>query len=192
MNYFHDYMEKGWVRLLEESLASNGVRAETLSWNECSGSKFKDYDGVMLSGSQAMASEERTLEMFSRELEAVKDNPMPLVGICFGHQLLSRAFGCNVVRAARPTARFVETEVLVDDTLLNGLRGKMAVYESHHEVVETVPEGFRLLARSATSAIDVVKHRKLPLYGVQFHPERNSSLHPDGALVMANFIQNLS
>lgn len=191
VNNFLNHGGKSWVRLLEDALSANRVRGDTIDRNVCSASRFKDYDGIILSESQAMLSKKKTLQEFSRELEAVQDTSTPLLGICFGHQLLSKAFGSNVVRAGNATRRSVESELLVEDPLFAGLPEKMSVYEAHYEVVESVPRGFRLLARSPTSAVGAIKHKKLPLYGVQFHPEKNSPLHPDGAVVIANFIGNL-
>jgi len=192
VNNFRDGVGRKWVHLLKASLSANGVRPDVIGWEGCSEAKFGRYDGVVLSGSEAMVSDERTVKLFSRELDALRDSSTPVLGICFGHQLLCRAFGSKVVRSAKPIERFVETEVVAPDPIFEGIPRKMGVFEAHYEVVDSVPSGFKLLARSPTSTVGAVRHRKRPLYGVQFHPERNSSLHPDGSAVMANFVRSIS
>jgi len=192
VNNFGDKVGRKWLALLRDSLKLDGVRAETVDRAECSAGRFREYDGVVLSGSQAMASQERTIQIFASEIDAIRESSTATLGICFGHQLLCHAFGSKVVRASKPTERYVETEVLVDDPVFAGLPQTLSVFEAHHEVVDSVPRGFRLLARSPTCAVGAVKREKLPVYGVQFHPERNSSRNPDGARIIANFVECLS
>ena len=88
--------------------------------------------------------------------------------------------------------KFVETELLARDSLFEGLPRRALVLESHYEVVDRLPEGFSLLARSTTSAIAAMKHQKLPLYGLQFHPERSSRAKPDGNTLLSNFVKGLA
>ncbi len=177
---------------LKASLEANGAKVTTKGWRESSAKLFNGYDGVVLSGAPDMLSEARAQRKFSAEAEAVTDARVPVLGICFGHQLIGQAFGSKVVKNSSPTLRFVETDVLAPDPLFMGLSRKMTVFESHHEVVDALPMGFRLLARSQSSAISTMRHSRLPIYGLQFHPERNSAVKPDGNLVVSNFVKGLA
>lgn len=181
-----------WVRDLKDSLRAVGAAVNLIDSSEATPARFREYDGVVLSGSHAMLSRETTAAKFSREIEAVKTTTTPLLGICFGHQLLGIAFGSKVARTDALTERYTDTEVLAIDPLFDGLPRRISVYESHYEAVDRIPRDFKLLARSRTCAIDAIRHFRLPIYGIQFHPERNSLLHPDGRIVLGNFVLNLS
>ncbi len=177
---------------LKASLIKNGAEVEMIQWLEVSSSKFQDYDAVVLSGSYDMLSEVRTQVKFRNEIEAVTDASLPLLGICFGHQLLGHTFGSRVVETARPANGYNDAELLKKSGIFEDLPTTIGVYESHHEVLDSLPGGFTHLARSPTAEICAMKHSSFPLYGVQFHPERNSLEKPDGGVVVENFVRNVA
>jgi len=179
-----------FVRLVE-ALKTNGASVSRARWSDSSARLFDGFDGVVLSGSPDMLSEERVQRKFGAEAEAVLKARVPVLGVCFGHQLIGHAFGSRVVKGPH-VLKFVETELLAEDPLFKGLPRRISVLESHHEVVERMPSGFRLLAKSPTSALAAMKHRRLPLYGLQFHPERSSRAKPDGSLLLSNFVEGLA
>ena len=82
-----------------------------------------------------------------------------------------------------------DVEVLIGDPLFEGLPRMISVTESHQEMVERVPKGFALLARSEDTPIEAFRDPNRILYGIQFHPERNDDEHPAGATVLKNFGQ---
>ena len=177
---------------LRKCLELNGALVNVTGWTECSVSNFSGYDGVVLSGSPDMASTEAAQTKFSAEVEAIRETKTPILGVCFGHQLAAIAFGSRVVKDVRPVVEFVRTEVTADDPLFEGLPKSIMLVESRHEVVESLPRGFKLIARSETSKIAAMKHEKLPIYGVQSHPERYTSENPEGNRLVANFLGLLS
>lgn len=177
---------------LRKCLELNGASVTAVGWNGCSPSEFGRFDGVALSGSPDMLSEERARLKYAEEMESIRGTATPLLGVCFGLQLIATAFGSEVVKDARPVLDFVSTDLIVDDPLFAGIPKPASLLESRHEVVKSVPSGFRLIARSETSPIAGVRHEKLPIYGVQSHPERYSSQHPDGNLLVGNFVRMLA
>ena len=186
----YDAANRERMLTLKASLARGG-RVEVTDWNLVTSEKLREYDGVILSGSHDMLSSAKTQAKFAREIDAVKDHGGPALGVCFGHQLLGHAFGSRVVRAANPAKGYRDAEVLRRDTLFRGLPRSIGVYESHQEEVESLPTGFAHLARSSTAEICAMKHSGLPIYGVQFHPERYSLEKPDGEVILANFVEHL-
>ncbi len=176
---------------LEGCLEGNGATVTSIEWGEASPSRFNSFDGVALSGSPDMMSQPKTLTKYRREIDAILDSEVPVLGVCFGHQMMARAFGADVVKDGKHVLGMVETKVLVDDPLFEGLPGSLMLLESRYEVVKSLPRGFRLLGRSQTSDISAMKHGSRPLYGVQFHPERYTKKNPDGNRVVGNFVRML-
>ncbi|HME18483.1 MAG TPA: gamma-glutamyl-gamma-aminobutyrate hydrolase family protein, partial [Nitrososphaerales archaeon] len=133
---------------LRRCLELNGAQVTVADWRGCSASAFNRFDGVVLSGSPDMASTDAAQAKFSGELGSIRETKAPILGVCFGHQLVAIAFGSRVVKAVRPVVEFVRTEVTADDPLFRGLPKSMMLVESRHEVVESLPRGFILIARS--------------------------------------------
>ncbi len=172
-------------------LVGNGAEVTVADWRDASVPLFDRFDGVALSGSPDMLSSVKTQRKYSAETDAIKGTKAAVLGVCFGHQLMAVAFGSKVVKDTRHVLKFVRTEPLSRDPLFDGLRKPMMLLESRYEVVDSLPPGFDLIARSETSKIAAMKHRKLPLYGVQFHPERFTAKNPDGNAVVGNFLRTL-
>jgi len=176
---------------LRKCFSDNGAEVTSMSWEMSSAPKFNEFDGVALSGSPDMMSEERVQEKYSVEVDAIRDAKAPILGVCFGHQMMAHAFGSEVVKDKENVLRFVRTTVLAKDPLFAGLPKDSLLLESRSEIVRSLPPGFTLLARSETSPIAAMKHEARPLYGVQFHPERYSTDNPAGNRVVGNFVKSL-
>ena len=148
----------------------------------------KDFSAVMISGSASMISrgeyEEELLEFISR-------NIMPLLGICYGHQVLARAFGCSVRKGSRHHKGYEEILKVKHDKILEGFPEKFQMHESHWEYVigdSSFNDNFELLAVNSEGGIECVKHRNLPVYGVQFHPEMSGE---NGIILLMNYLKIL-
>lgn len=176
---------------LRNSLQDNGAKVTAIGWKDASAAKFNKFDGVALSGSPDMLSKPTVQKKYKGEIDAITDAKVPILGVCYGHQLIGLAFGSRVVEDRQHVLDFVRTRILADSPLFSGLSRSTMLLESRHEVVQALPPGFELLARSETSQIAAMKHRTLPIYGIQSHPERYSSENPDGFKVMGNFVHSI-
>jgi anthranilate synthase/aminodeoxychorismate synthase-like glutamine amidotransferase len=121
-------------------------------------------------------------------IEAFKDT-VPLLGVCLGHQCLVQHFGGEIVRAQR--LMHGKTSLATHDgkRLFDGLPQPMEVGRYHSLCAEhgSLPAELEITAETEQGEIMGVRHRTLPLEGVQFHPE--SVLTPDGETLMANFLR---
>jgi GMP synthase (glutamine-hydrolysing) len=187
----NNYFELSKVQELVGSLRSNGADVSVLDWKEATAANLSKASALVLSGSPAMLSEADTRAKFAHEIDAIRGVRAPLLGICFGIQLMGLSFGSEVLRAEKNTRMYVSNDVVREDEVFDGLPRKVSVFESHLEYIDRVPEGFELTATSPTSPVGAVRHRELPLVGFQFHPERNDEEHPDGDSIVRNFVSGL-
>ena len=125
-----------------------------------------------------------------RSLELIRRAPpaTPILGICLGHQAIAAAWGGRIVRSARPLhgqASWIRHDGRGEFT---GLANPFAAGRYHSLIVEeaTLPDAFSVSARDDDGQIMALRHRELPVYGWQFHPE--SILTPCGYLLIANFL----
>ena len=153
------------------------------------GEEFPLHDVIVLSGSQRKLAEAGGIDHYIHEVDFIKNTEKPLLGICFGHQLLAMAFGAEVMDMGEMLEGFYMVRRISNDEIFEGLEEKFLVCESHREMVVDVPFDFELLANSPNCPIEVIKHEKLPVYGVQFHPERFDDKHPAGKSVLDSFFK---
>ncbi len=117
-----------------------------------------------------------------------RNETIPLLGVCLGHQALGAVFGGKVSRA--PVLMHGKTSEIAHDGrgLFEGLENPFTATRYHSLVVEkdSVPAALRVTATSADGLVMGLAHRTLPLVGVQFHPE--SILTPQGERLLKNFV----
>jgi GMP synthase (glutamine-hydrolysing) len=143
--------------------------------------------GIVLSGGPASV-----LEAESPRLDpAILDLGIPVLGICYGEQLMAQILGGRVepgeVREYGPAELAIER----DDPLFAGLleRPRRTVWMSHGDRVAALPPGFVVLATSEGSPYAAVRHAERPLWGLQFHPE---VVHTEGGeRLLANFVHGI-
>lgn len=148
-----------------------------------------EADAAVLSGSSDpwSAHDAGELERFRDALRAYDG---PVLGICAGMQTLATAAGGEVGTAARAAGpAFSEVEVLDGSDLLAGLEPRVSMWEHHSDEVVSVPDGFRVLARSDGCAVEALAAGDRPWWGTQFHPEEWSGDHPAGRLVLKSFLR---
>ena len=125
-----------------------------------------------------------SLEVVSRFARLV-----PILGVCLGHQAIGQHFGGKVVRAPEPV-HGKPVEVSHDGkTIFEGIEGTFSAGRYHSLVVEreSLPSSLEISAESPDGLIMAMRHRTLPVEGVQFHPE--SILTEHGKTMLRNFLQ---
>jgi para-aminobenzoate synthetase component 2 len=143
------------------------------------------YDGVLLSPGPGTPQDAGVCVDMVR---ACADRRQPMLGVCLGHQALGVAFGAVVGRA--PELLHGKTSVVEHDGagVLAGLPQPFTATRYHSLAIEpaTVPADLEVTGRTASGVVMAVRHRSLPLEGVQFHPE--SVLTQGGHRLLANWL----
>jgi anthranilate synthase component II len=113
---------------------------------------------------------------------------MPILGVCLGHQAIGEAFGGRIVRAAKPIHGKSSWVKHDGRGIFAGVPEEIEVGRYHSLVIEpqTCPEVLEVTAATADGIIMGVRHRSLPIEGVQFHPE--SVLTSNGIQILSNFV----
>ena len=125
-------------------------------------------------------------------LEVIKEfGPrMPLLGVCLGHQAIGLAFGGEVTRAPLPIHGKTSTVEHDGKGVFAGLAGSFQAGRYHSLVVgeQTLPKDLEVAARTKEDGLLMgLRHRTLPIHGVQFHPE--SVLTNEGRRILRNFLE---
>ncbi|HEX5066560.1 MAG TPA: glutamine-hydrolyzing GMP synthase [Myxococcota bacterium] len=146
-----------------------------------------DPAGIVLSGGPAS-----TLDADAPDLDpALTRLGVPVLGICYGMQILSLRLGGVIERGEDREYGRALLKLESEDPLFEGVPGgaERVVWMSHGDRVLRLPDGFRVLGRSESSPFAAVRHRELPIWGLLFHPE---VVHTQGgAQMLANFAHRI-
>ncbi|MCS7120770.1 MAG: glutamine-hydrolyzing GMP synthase [Candidatus Bathyarchaeota archaeon] len=141
--------------------------------------------GLILSGGPLSVYEERAPRLNTELL----DVGLPVLGICYGHQLLAYMAGGVVKPAERGEYGVTYVNITKPVGALEGLSPREKVWMSHSDAVYDLPEEYEVLAYTENCPIAAFKHKSKPIFGVQWHPE---VIHTEnGLLILKNFIFNI-
>jgi anthranilate synthase component 2 len=123
------------------------------------------------------------------ELIAAAAGKVPVFGVCLGHQAIGQSFGGKVIRAPKPMHGKVSTVHHTGKGVFRDVPNDFTATRYHSLTVdpEGFPEALEITAQSNDGVIMGLQHKKMKIYGVQFHPESIASEH--GHKILANFLQ---
>jgi GMP synthase (glutamine-hydrolysing) len=147
--------------------------------------KEKSPSGIILSGgpSSVYAADA------PRPDPAIWDLGLPVLGICYGMQLMTEHFGGRVKKADHREYGHADIEIDHSNGLFRGLEEKMPVWMSHGDAADEMPAEFVRLAHSRNARFAAIANLESKFYGVQFHPEVHHT--PSGPQILKNFLSNV-
>jgi len=174
-----------YTQLIARRVRELGVYSEIVPFNiTVEDLRAKDPRGIILSGGPSSVYEENA----PHPDPAVIQMGVPVLGICYGVQLMAHFLGGEVKPSNRREYGHADIEVKSDSQLLAGLPSTVKVWMSHGDYVSRPPDGFTITA-ATEAAIGAVEDPQRKLYGVQFHPEVAHT--PQGKEVLRNFLVNV-
>ncbi len=157
---------------------------------------------IILSG-QSNPWDDYSPESLAGVFYVIRTAPQPILGVCGGQQQMALAFGARVdlierlapgegYQGAFRERGFCDVELGSESgagkEIFQGLPKTITVWESHCDEVKELPADFVCTATNEVSRIQAMQHTSRPLFGVQFHPELFDDEHPDGQIILENFL----
>ena len=154
------------IENLAKLVSFNNCDIEEVSYREIP-DNLEGFKLVILSGSSDFNVNNHK-DKFTKEIKLINSG-IPVIGICFGFELIVKASGQNITRMTNKVKGEFEVEKLSNNVIFKNI-DCLKVYEAHRYSVETVEKPLIPLAKSKYG-IEIIKHEILPVYGLQFHPE---------------------
>ena len=175
-----------YTQLIAKTTRRLGVYSEILPYN-VSIEEIREFNpgALILSGSPSSVN--GTDAPFPDR--GILELGIPILGICYGMQLLSYWFDGVVSRSTKKEYGKSLLQAEVDNPLFKGLNDVETVWMSHGDSLSRIPEHFDVIARSDNSPYAAIHHKDRSVFGLQFHPE--SVLTPSGKRIIRNWVEEV-
>ena len=175
-----------YTQLIARKLREESIYCEIVPYNEdIEQIKKREPKGLILSGGPASVYAQDAYHPNSEIFEL----GLPILGICYGMQLISQHFGGSVVPANHHEYGKAELCFVGDHTIFNSTTDGQIVWMSHGDKVEKMPPEFVKIATSSNSPYAAIAHEKEHIYAFQFHPEVYHS--KEGVKLLKNFAKDI-
>ncbi len=171
-----------YSHLIVRRIREQGIFAELVPANFPI-AKLAEAKGIILSGGPQNLSESNALRVDKK----VFSLGVPVLGICYGLQLMAYELGGKVNHSKKHEYGPATVTVVKQSKLTSGLTKQQEVWMSHGDYVGKVPAGFSITAKTANCPVAGMANEKQKLYGLQFHPEVAHTKH--GAKMLTNFLK---
>ncbi len=128
------------------------------------------YDLLVFSGGSSVPTILRHPEEYKAEIETVKKTTIPVIGICLGCEVITKAFGGELQELPEEHRGVIDLQITNSDLEKSLGSSKITVMEGHHIGIKQMPQSFVSCAQSE-HGVEIIKHKDRPIIGVQFHPE---------------------
>lgn len=132
------------------------------------------FQRIVVSGSKTSClAEEEWVNELETLMTIAMEKRIPLIGVCYGHQILARILGTNSVlgKGKEPEFGWVKIKKTAESVIFNSLPKEFFSFGAHYEAVIKAPSSVRVLATSDRCSIQAFEVKDIPAWGMQFHPE---------------------
>jgi GMP synthase (glutamine-hydrolysing) len=170
-----------YCHLIARKVRDLGVYAEVAP-SETPAAELAGRKGVIISGGPSSVYDPGSPTIDPRLLHS----GVPVLGICYGQQLMAHILGGRVEKGDRGEYGFAQLDLRLTDSLFRGITGRQQVWMSHRDAVQDPPPGFEVLGSTSTCTVAAMASPERGLYAVQFHPEVAHT--PCGTQILTNFV----
>jgi GMP synthase (glutamine-hydrolysing) len=175
-----------YTQLIARRVREAKVYCEILPYKTSSEEiKSRNPSGLILSGGPSSVYQADA----PRPDVKIWDLGLPVLGICYGMQLMTEHFGGKVKKASHREYGHAEIKIETTNGIFKGLSETIPVWMSHGDAADELPSEFVRLASSKNSPFAAISHKQHKFYGVQFHPEVQHT--PSGSQLLQNFLFNV-
>lgn len=171
-----------WDYFLQLGASCQVIRNDQLDLKKI---ERENYAGIILSPGPEKPEDAGSLMACVKAFH----HKLPMLGICLGHQAIGTFFGASLVKARQPVHGKTSSISHQGHPFFAGLPEQFSVMRYHSLILENLPEELEAVAWTESGEIMALQHRKLPLAGIQFHPE--SILTPHGLAILQNWLSTL-
>ena len=175
-----------YTQLIARRIRENKTFCEVLqpqSLNDLE--KYKNVIGVILSGGPNSVSNNNSYDL----PDILFENNIPILGICFGMQLICKKFYGEIKESISREYGKSELEITKEAKIFEGLKKSLEVWMSHGDSVIKCPLNFSVIATTNKEGLSAIKSNEKEIYGIQFHPEVTHTL--DKGRIIYNFVNNI-
>lgn len=180
-----------YTHLIARRIRDLEVHSEIFSWDVSPEQLLNnDVKAIIFSGGPNSVYEEDAPRVSKELMIFIEEKKIPVLGLCYGHQLLSQYFGGKVAPGNQKEYGHTVIQIKDKSHLFQGFADENKVWMSHGDKVTSLPEGFVISASSENCEIAAFENFQKKLFGLQFHPE---VVHTDnGNKLLANFLFNIA
>lgn len=165
-----------------------------INYDELKGLDTEMFDMIVLSGGGIVAEgKKRSLKRFSHlyedQIKLVRETKKPVIGICLGCQIIGYAFGAELHKQFKTLRKGLFPIVAIRENDFMAGEEEAFVYQSNHWIITELPEELICIAASGEGA-EIISHRTRPIWGVQFHPEREK-VGSDGRMIFNRILKHI-
>jgi GMP synthase (glutamine-hydrolysing) len=172
-----------YTHLIARNIRELGVLAKIYHEEDLEIKKLPEFaSGIILSGGPQSVYEKDSLKIDKEIFEL----EIPVLGICYGHQLMAHLLGGEVQKGTLGEYGKAELEIVEESTVFQEVPGETQVWMSHGDAVISAPKGFQVVGRTEDCKIVAMANERRKLFGLQFHPEVMHSL--EGKKIIENFV----
>ena len=177
-----------FTQLVARKIRELGAYSEIINPNNIKKLNRNSYiKGVILSGGPLSITNKKGLKLDN----SVINLKVPILGICYGHQILAKKFGGRIKISKNREFGKAEIKSKSKCSITKNFFNKKRsiVWMSHQDIVQRLPSGFKSVGSSTNSKLAIIANERLKYYGVQFHPEVSHT--KNGKILIKNFLFNI-
>ena len=178
--------ETRFIKKICSFLKKNGFSYKIKNFSRIRLEDMKGFDAIILSGGHHHPNVIEKKRDFDKEIRLIKQVKLPIFAICLGFEVVCYTFGCKLNDMHHYEKGICKINIIKKGGIFKDCPKKLKIFEDHRWDIIKISKALEVLATSS-DGIEAVRHKRKPIYGVQFHPEIRKG--NQGYKAFENFLQ---